>query len=105
MHYIGNFKALFKPSWVLAVAKITLLLAKKNLRQLEGSDMKNQSKYVLNGLKMAFDWNFETPSPFMCKLSGAGVGAGDGAGDPARRFLMSTHVLPGLGKALIHMAL
>ena len=54
---------------------------------------------------MVFDWNFETPSPFMCKLSGAGVGAGDGAGDPARRFLMSTHVLPGLGKALMHMAL
>jgi len=31
---------------------------------------------------MAFDWNFETPSPCMCKLSGAGVGAGDEAGDP-----------------------
>ena len=43
MHCIGNFKALFKPSWVLAMAKITLLLAKKNLRQLEGSDMKIQS--------------------------------------------------------------
>ena len=29
---------------------------------------------------MAFDWNFETPSPFMYEHSGAGVG--DGAGDP-----------------------
>ena len=43
MHCIGNGKALFKLSWVLAVAKITLLSAMKNLKLLQGSDMRISS--------------------------------------------------------------